>query len=88
MFHVSVKPVMIHSGAYRVWLADESSPASIRRLVLFLDDQMRKLAENWLKSLSARSDNAKGTWRLINCFCNPSVFSRLTALLKEAMLPR
>jgi hypothetical protein len=75
MFHVSVKPVMIHSVGYRVWLADESSPASIRRLVLFLDDQMRKLAENWLKSSSARSDNAKGTWRLINYFCNPSVFS-------------
>jgi hypothetical protein len=88
MFHLSVKPVMIHRADTAFWLADESSPASIRRLVLFLDDQMRKLAENWLKSLSARSGNAKGAWRLINCFCNPSVFSRLTALLKEAMLPR
>jgi hypothetical protein len=88
MFHVSVKPVMIHRADTVFWLADESSPASIRRLVLFLDDQMRKLAENWLKSLSVRSDNAKGTWRLISSSCNSPVFSRLTALLKGTMLPR
>jgi hypothetical protein len=43
MFHVSVKPVMIHRAATAFWLADESSPASIRRLVLFLDDQCGNL---------------------------------------------